>query len=183
MGLDLLVMRRGLDPAAATCAGALRELMHVDVAGVERAELWRFEVEPGPAPSPVAARLRAAACRAGRYVNLNRDVCDWQDGPRHYPAEAPRAGCAVDVWVCDGDGRDPVALAYFRARAVPELTDLRRGILWRLWLPGADPTAARAAAEEITVTRGRRHGLLMNPHAQTATILHVLRAPATKEDA
>jgi len=173
--LDLLVARRGIDPAAETCAAALRDLMHVAVAGVERGELWRFEI-PGADAAAAARRdrLRDAASRAGRYVNSNRDVALWLDGPAPYPDAAPAGGCAVDVWVCDGDGRDPVALAWFRAQGDPELADLRRGILWRLWLPTGDPVAARAQAEVIASSRDRHQGLLANPLAQTAVIWSVV---------
>lgn len=174
---DLLVERRGLDPAAETCWRALTELLEHPVAGVERAQLWRFHLSHLEPDAVAAARrdLEAAAARAGRYVNTNRDRMLWLDGPRPYPAAAPRDGWAVDVWVEDGDGADAEAQAYFR-RTTPRLEDLRRGILWRLWLGVDSRERALALADEITVTRGRRHGLLMNPHAQRATILAVAGA-------
>jgi hypothetical protein len=150
------------------------------VHGVERAELWRFDLAPGADVAAARARFEAAACRAGRYVNLNRDACSWPDGARPYPENAPRRGCAVDVWVRDGDGGDAAAFAYFRAEE-PCLVDLRRGTLWRLWLSEADRTAARERALEVAVARGRRHGLLANPHAQTAEVLHVVGGPDLEE--
>ena len=183
MKLDLWVSRRGIDPAAETCATALRDLLRADVAGVERGELWRFDFGTnGTAAAARCERLRAAACRAGRYVNTNRDTAWWLSEPRPYPAEAPRGGSAVDVWVRDGDGSDAVALAWFRDQGDPELTDLRRGILWRLWLPTGDPQAARSQAEAIATTRDRGRGLLANPHAQTAEIWAVVRDPMGGEE-
>ena len=167
-----------MDPSSETCWRALTELLDHPVAGVERGVLWRFDLpslEPG-AVAGVRRDLEAAAARAGRYVNLNRDRVLWLDGPRPYPATAPRHGWVVDVWVEDGDGADAEAQAYFR-RTAPHLEDLRRGILWRLWLAVDSQERALALADEITVTRGRRHGLLMNPHAQGAAILAVVGAP------
>jgi hypothetical protein len=180
--LEMVVSRRGVDPAAATCESALRELLRAPVAGVERGELWRFELlAPGADPGALRAELQGAACRAGRYVNLNRDECRWLDGPRPYPPDAPRHGCAVDVWVRDGDGRDAVALAWFRKQVDAAIHDLWRGVVWRLWLPTPDPDAARETALELAVARGRRHGLLANPHSQSAEVLHVVTGPVAGE--
>jgi phosphoribosylformylglycinamidine (FGAM) synthase PurS component len=180
--LDFVVARRGLDPAAESCETALRELLGVDLVALERAELWRFRVAAVDTAERAALeeRLRSAACRAGRYVNLNRDTCTWLAGPR--PWAGPAAGVsAVDVWVCDGDGRDPAALAWFRSQASPRVEDVRHGVLWRLVLPLADPDRARERALEIAETRARRQGLLANPNAQTAEVLHVVRASRTGE--
>jgi hypothetical protein len=173
--LDFLVTRRGVDPAAETAAMALTDLLATPVAGVERGELWRFTLAPGAQVAPARAALERAACRAGRYVNTNRDIWTWLDAPRPYPAAAPRGGTAVDIWVTDGDGRDPVAARDFGAE-VSDLRDVRRGILWRLWLP-VDAQAAADLAWSIAETRARRQGLLFNPHAQKAEILAVVAAP------
>jgi hypothetical protein len=180
--LDFVVARRGLDPAAETCEVALRELLGVEVAAVERAELWRFRA---PDTSPAASaelqdRLQRAACRAGRYVNLNRDTCDWLRGPRPYAGHAPAGGSAVDVWVRDATGRDRAALRWFRAQASPVVEDVWRGVLWRLYLPIADPKRAGERGLEIAVTRGRRQGLLANPNAQSAEVLHVVPGPEAR---
>ena len=179
MELDLEVARRGIDPAAETCAHALRDLLGIAVWGVERADLWRFDAGPLAEPdrARICERLAGAASRAGRYVNLNRDIARWQSGPRPYASDRPAGGTAVDVWVRDGDGADPVALRYFRAQAHAGLQQVWRGTLWRLYLPEPDPGVARTQALEIALTRDRRHGLLANPHAQTALVLHVVPGP------
>ena len=181
MWLDFLVWRRGLDPAAHTCEQALRGLLRLPVAGVERGELWRFDLTDGEDAAATREALERAACRAGRYVNLNRDACAWLEGARPYPSAAPVPGTAADVWVRDGDGRDPAALEFFRARGAPSLREVRRGVLWRLWLPDLDSGSARRRAESIAVTRSRRQGLLMNPHAQTAEVLHVVHSPVQED--
>lgn len=179
MELDFEVTRRGIDPTAETCAHALRDLLGVAVLGVERAELWRFETgscTPGERERR-CEQLAAAASRAGRYVNPNRDRARWLDGPRPYDPAMPGGGCAVDIWVRDGQGTDPAALQYFRSQVDPHLRQVWRGVLWRLYLEGGDEAAARERALEIAVTRGRREGLLANPHAQTAVVLHVVPGP------
>jgi hypothetical protein len=180
IALDLLVRRRGTDPAAETCSHALADLLDAPVAGVERGDLWRFELADLPAGSLDESReaIERAAARAGRYVNLNRDVCGWLRGPLPYPEAAPRGGTAVDLWVCDGEGRDEVALAYFRARCPAGLQDLRRGTWWRLWLRGGTPHEARERAWDLAFLRSREHGLLCNPHAQQAEILSVVHDPS-----
>ena len=182
MELYFVVTRRGLDAAAETCESALRDLLRVDVERVERGELWRFRIAAGNRSSgaELQERLQAAACRAGRYVNLNRDTCEWLERPRPY-AESAAGGCAVDVWVRDGTGQDPAALAWFRTQATPDVEDVWRGILWRLYLPIADPARARERGLEIAVTRARHQGLLANPHAQTVEVVHVVAGPPAGE--
>jgi hypothetical protein len=147
------------------------------VAGVERGELWRFTLPPGTDVAAARDAIARAAARAGRYVNTNRDAGTWLDSPRPYPQAAPRGGSAVDIWVTDGDGRDPVAQTYFARQPGVSIRDVRRGILWRLWLPVPRDQAhevAWAAAE----TRSRREGLLFNPQAQRAEILSIVSDPA-----
>ena len=181
MRLDFLVSRRGNDPSAETCEQALRHLLHLPVAGVERGELWRFDLADVEDAEACRGALERAACRGGRYVNSNRDVCIWLEGARPYPRAAPAAGAAIDIWVRDGDGSDRSALEYFRTEGTPSLSDVRRGVLWRLWLPDRDGASARRRAEAITLTRSRSEGLLMNPHSQTADVLHVVCGPESED--
>jgi hypothetical protein len=170
-----LVVRRGVDPEAETCWRALTELLAHPVAGVDRGILWSFDV-PAPLSASERLALEAAASRSGRYVNLNRDHASWVDGSRPYPLAAPARGWAVEVDIEDADGFEPEAEHYFRA-ALASLVAVRRGIRWRLWLEVEDAERALALAEEITFTRSRRHGLLMNPHAQRAAILPAVGGP------
>lgn len=171
MSLDFLVQRAGGDPTAETSLHALRDLMRLPVRGVEAGTLWRFSVRP--AGDSVHAELERAACRAGRYVNLNRDVYRWMQPE----AKSVERGCLVDVWVLDGDGRDAVALSYFRAQVGSRVTDVRRGAFYRLHVEESEPSAARRLVEDLAVTRTRTHGLLANPNSQRVEILG-LRAHA-----
>jgi hypothetical protein len=171
--LDYLVVRRGTDPAAETAAMALRDLLHLPIAGVERGELWRFELAPDARLAPAREAIERAAARAGRYLNSNRDTGIWLEGPRPYPRAAPRGGTAVDLWVRNGDGRDAAALRYFERQPDAAVRGLRRGVLWRLWVQ-APADRAEEIAWNAAETRSRSQGLLFNPHAQTGEILAVV---------
>lgn len=177
--LDYLVARRGTDPAAETAAMALQDLLHLPIAGVERGELWRFELAPEAEIASAKTAIERAAARAGRYVNTNRDAGSWLEAPRPYPALAPRGGTAVDLWVRTGDGRDPSALRYFEREGSAAVRDLRRGILWRLWV-AAGATQAAEIAWQAAETRARSLGLLFNPHVQNGEILAVVTAEGEK---
>ena len=172
MRLELLVRRKGTDPTAETCLHALQALMALDVTDLEHGTLWRFDVDGDTGPARLKDAIARAACRAGRYVNTNRDTYAWLD---ELPAAAMArpALTATDLWICLGDGRDPVAQAYFAAQTGARLRQVRCGMLYRLWMPQRDAAAAREFAFEVAVTRTRRHGLLMNPHAQTLEVLRV----------
>jgi hypothetical protein len=170
MQLDFLVMRKGLDPTAETSLHALRDLMGEDVVDVEHGTLWRIDLQPAVDVGEVKQAFARAACRAGRYVNLNRDDYCWLDEPQPgRPGE--RGGCSVDLWICDGDGQDDVARAYFETQLQQGLERLRRGTLYRLWLPLQDPEEARRKGRELAWTCSRSQGLLMNPHSQILEIL------------
>jgi hypothetical protein len=171
MQLDFFVRRKGLDPTAETSLHALRDLMGEDVRAVEHGMLWRFEVESGADGAILKPAIARAASRAGRYVNLNRDETSWLDETE--TAHGPAGSWGVDLWIRDGSGEDEVARAYFQAQIRQDLRRLRRGPLYRLWLPLADAEAARRKAEQLATTRNRRQGLLMNPHAQSLEILGV----------
>jgi len=172
MHLDFLVMRKGLDPTAETTLHARRDLMGQDVTAVEHGILWRFDVETAEPDAALRQAIARAASRAGRYVNLNRDETSWLDAASQ--AQAGPDGCwGVDLWIHDGDGQDDVARSYFQGQIGRGLRRVRRGALYRLWLPRADAAAARRQAEQLARTRNRGEGLLMNPHSQNLEILGV----------
>lgn len=174
MVLDFFVLRKGLDPTAETSLHALRDLMGQDVRAVEHGMLWRFDVESDGNDAALKREIARAASRAGRYVNLNRDETCWLD-ERAGSHSGPAGTWGVDLWICDGDGKDDVARAYFQGQIRRSLRGVRRGPLYRLWLPEPDADAARRTAEKLARTRSRGEGLLMNPHAQSLEVLGVRR--------
>ena len=167
--LDLLVRRKGTDPVAETCAYALGTLMRLPIDAVETGDLWRFECTDAADMAP--DRLVQAACRAGRYVNTNRDRAAWVDWA--HPGQAAAAGCTVDLWVRGLGGPDGVALRYFRTQGCSWLDRVEHGRWYRLWTRARDRAEARTLATEIALTRSRQHGLLLNPHMQQFEILAV----------
>ena len=171
--LDLLVRRKGVDPAAETCLHALKVLMQAAVDRVECGTLWRFDFESDVKPEAergLKHDLLRAACRAGRYLNPNRDAGVWRD---ELPPP-PGPGCVALLWILDGDGDDPAGRAYFSQQSGARLRDLRRGTFYRLWIPGRDVDAAARLAQEVAVSRTRRQGLLANPHSQTVELLELV---------
>lgn len=172
MQLDFLVKRKGLDPTAETSLHALRDLMGQDVRAVEHGTLWRFDVEGEARGHDLKREIARAACRAGRYVNANRDVFFWLDEASLEAARDPGTW-GIDLWICDGDGRDDVARVYFETQLRRDVRRLRRGMLYRLWIPASDAATARQRAEGLARTRSRHEGLLMNPHSQSLEILTV----------
>ncbi len=172
MRLEFLVRRKGIDTTAETTLHALRALMGLAVDAVEHGTLWRFEIASENDILRLKDALARAACRAGRYVNLNRDAHAWLDDASAQARVAP-GQCATDLWICDGDGSDPAAAEYFAKQLGKPLQQVRRGTLVRLWTQHADAASAREAALQVAVTRTRRRGLLMNPHAQSVEVLRV----------
>jgi hypothetical protein len=175
MNFALRVQRQGIDPTAESSLHALRDLMRLPVLAVEHAALWQIDV--GHAPDLAAARraLEKAACRAGRYVNINRDAMIWDADDSTRPA--PQAGCAVDVWVTQGDGRDARALQWFRQYSGVDCHLVRRGRWFRVHVHVADPEQAQRCVEDLATSRTRHAGLLANPHSDSVAILRVRRNP------
>jgi len=180
MRLEFLVRRKGIDATAETCLEALQGLMGLAVERVEHGKLWRFELEGDGERAQRKEEIARAACRAGRYVNTNRDVYAWLDESAA-AAVVPPGHSATDLWIREGEGNDPVAQAYFAAKLGARLLHLQHGTLYRLWAPLADPAAARAFALEVAVSKSRRQGLLMNPHSQTLEVLRVWRHESREE--
>lgn len=175
MRLDFLIQRRGVDPTAESALHALRDLMHAPIEAVDHGTLWRFEVGADVEAPRLQAELERAACRAGRYVNTNRDTWAWLDSHAAEP-QAAREGCSVALWITEGDGRDAVARRYFESRVSATLSAVQRGTFYRLWTRERDAVRARALVTEVAVTRTRTHGLLVNPHTERLEILAVTPA-------
>ena len=174
MQLDFLIRRRGLDPAAETALHALRDLMHAPIVAAERGTLWRFECDATGDVPRLQHQLERAACRAGRYVNTNRDRCHWLEAQTRFGAHDVE-GSTVSLWVTHGDGGDDVGRDYFENAVGSRLRSVRRGVFWALTTPEPDPQRARELVLDLAVTRTRRRGLLLNPHLEQLAVLSVIR--------
>jgi hypothetical protein len=171
MNVDLRVMRQGIDPTAESSLHALRDIMGLPVLAVEHGELLRFTLD-GDVPQPALRQaLAAAACQAGRYVNLNRDVILWDAAES--TQTPPGEGSHVDVWVVQKSGADRRALQWFRQHSELPLQSVQRGRWYRIHVTTSDLREARRLVEDLAASRTRRSGLLSNPHAEDICILGV----------
>lgn len=171
MMFELRVQRQGIDPTAESSLHALRDLMQLPVLAVEHGELLQFDVQGDIDTSLARAAIEKAASRAGRYVNLNRDAVIWEVNDSTRPT--PTQGCAVDVWVRQGDGHDARALLWFRQYTGIDCRAVRRGRWYRVHVQTADPQEAQRWVEDLATSRTRKVGLLANPHTENVDILRV----------
>ncbi|TFG86027.1 MAG: hypothetical protein E4H17_04515 [Gemmatimonadales bacterium] len=178
----LLTSHKGVDLHAATALRVMRERLDGGEAleGLYRCEMHTFITdESGLTMEQLLA--------AGRYYNPNKHHFGHFEGPlvpelfaperarfRALPAEwpgrvqdtdlelpaeelydvllgglAPRDCCAVDV----------------AAFSLGQNGPLVSGVLWRLMLH-TDPNTAADLGDRLAVTRGRKQGLLINPHME-----------------
>jgi len=171
MTLDLRIMRQGTDPTAESSLHALRDIMGLPVLAVEHGELLRFAFSADVDVVQARQVLERAACRAGRYVNVNRDAVLWDDAAS--TQVAPEAGYRVDLWVRQRGGGDARALQWFRQHTELPVSSVERGRWYRIHVTAPDAAEARRRVEELAVSRARRNGLLANPHAEAIVVLRV----------
>ena len=95
--------------------------------------------------------------RDGKLVVVSKDIT------RYCAADniSPTLQAALDDW------------ANIAPRLEAPLRTVQRGTFYRLWTAESDPAALEATAVQVAVSRTRRQGLLMNPHAQTLEVLRV----------
>jgi len=171
MTFELRIQRQGIDPTAESSLHALRDIMQLPVIAVEHGELLQIDVAGSVDSAATRQALEKAASRAGRYVNLNRDAMLWDVEDSTRPA--PHSGCAVDLWVRQGDGGEARALQWFRQHSGVECQAVRRGRWYRVHVQTADPQEAKRCVAELANSRSRRVGLLANPHTESVDILRV----------
>ena len=171
MKYELRVQRQGMDPTAESSLHALRDIMGAPVIAVEHGELWRFVIEDTASELQVRDAIENAASRAGRYVNLNRDVMLWE--ARESTQVGPDHGYHVDLWVRQAQGDDARALQWFRRHTGLSIEQVQRGRWYRVHVDAADLLEARSCVEELATSRSRSSGLLANPHIETVEVLIV----------
>ncbi len=137
------------DNEARTALATLRRL-GIEAAGLERADLYRCEVESEAAADELVETLRGLE----PVFNPNKHALRLR-------AAAPQPG---ELWVEEAEAADaPQATAPVRiaGRALPGVLRLTRAVAWRL-LDGAGAAAERSIVE-------RASELLCNPAFQKAT--------------
>lgn len=171
MKYELRVQRQGVDPTAESSRHAMRDIMGAPVLAVEHGELWQFVVEGSASKRQVRDAIENAASRAGRYVNLNRDVMLWEEDES--TQSSPDHGCHVDVWVRQAQGDDARALQWFRRHTGLVIEQMRRGRWYRVHVDIKDPLEAQRCVEALATSHSRSSGLLANPHSEKVDILRV----------
>jgi len=131
---------------------------------LEREDLWLFEIDAEDS-ARAAGRVGEWARRCTALVNPNKHQYDI-DAPTAWPPSG-----AVRILVRDREDLRARSMAGFLKTSfgAKDLVSLSFGILWTV-IPGPGGGAGGSLAEEMTVVRSQRRGLLANPHSQTYEI-------------
>ncbi len=181
--IELLVALKTKDTVALTAKDTLqRDMGYGDrLESMSREDYWAVTV--GERSEDEAVRLAdELATQTKIFVNPNkhayRTAVRGKTDPAAAGFPAPGGGArdAYQVRVLVEYREDEKALLVRETlrstlgygRMVEEVA---RGTLWTLSIRAGDEAAARDMAEEISVTRGIRQGLLVNPHSQTYRVL------------
>lgn len=170
--IQLLVLRRSLDPVAWTALHALLELeLPARPRALGRADLWEFALSPDLGEE----ELREWAVSANWFANPSRDLVRWRSrsgDPTALSRAAVRADGGVGVpgngaylavtWI---DALEAPAHQKAAARHLGGEIAVRRGHIWWLGVEGSAAAACLAAA-----CGDGGGGLLMNPHSQWSRI-------------
>jgi len=111
-------------------------------------------------PLPTYAKLADLLHRSTQFYNPHKEVCTVRMRGGALPATDDSTWVAL---VTDRDGGRREAAERWWLHETGEVVEVREGIAWVL---SFDQPVDEADAEELTVLRDRRHGLLCNPHAQ-----------------
>jgi hypothetical protein len=127
--------------------------------GLERLRRVRLVELTGPLPP--RERLEALLHGSTQFYNPHKERCTvrltGQDPP-------PLATGERAVLVFEREGiRRPAAERWWR-HETGEVVEVAEGTVWALTFEGSDASAG--AIEDLSRVRGRRHGLLSNPHSQ-----------------
>ena len=111
-----------------------------------------MSVRPSLGSSCGPPAVRDAACRAGRYVNLNRDGCEWVAGARPAdPVDTPGRLCGRHLGPRRRGPRPGRARLFSGAGRAPRCAICSAASRWRLHLP----TRGLEVADEIWRERSR----------------------------
>jgi hypothetical protein len=150
---------RSADPEAVSAVAVARA--HLP-AGRSLAALRRLRLFELSGPLPIRAGIEKLLQASIQFYNPHKERCVVRVSPTDAP---PVAADEPVVLVYErGEERREGAERWWRhetGRAI----EVREGVVWVLGF-GAGVTNPAAEAEELTVLRDRRHGLLCNPHAQ-----------------
>jgi phosphoribosylformylglycinamidine (FGAM) synthase PurS component len=167
--VELYVELKIPDVTALTAAGTLRRRLGYDgvLTELNRGDYYRISLDVDTQEEALELATEMAE-NTNIFVNPNKHRYTVFAG-RHNAVTVPEAGeTAVNVLVLDPAGGSGSAIADAlrdRLGYGETVREVVAGTLWTIVLQ-ADDEEARRAAEEITVTKSRTEGLLMNPHYQ-----------------
>lgn len=147
---------RADDPEAVSALGVARA--HLPV-GERLARLRRMRLVEITGALPGREQIESLLHHSTQFYNPHKERCVVRvsaDDP------APLESAERAVLVVEREGaRRPAAERWWR-HETGEAVEVREGTAWAVKLDGA----READLEDLTLVRGRRHGLLCNPHSQ-----------------
>jgi len=152
----------GDDPEAVSALAVMRERLP-EARGL--AELRRRRVVELRGALPASGEVGRLLAESTQFYNPHKERCTVR-GAARTRAPLGDAQAAVLVWERGGERR-PTAERWWR-HATGRSIEVVEGVAWLLTFDGDED--ARAHAESIARLRGRRHGLLCNPHAQAMAV-------------
>jgi len=144
------------------------------LARIAREQLLTFEPEPGGKAETFERALGEAVRQSNFFVNPNKERHRFLTSAERGESWAPPDGAWGILSRVREDTRDDGLKArLLREHPMPGLGAIRRAKVWWIWSRGSDGTPAtsyfRATLGEL---QDQKHGLLVNPHAETAMLLH-----------
>jgi len=150
---------RSADPEAVSALAVARA--HLP-AGRSLTSLRRLRLFELSGPLPLRAGIEKLLQGSIQFYNPHKERCAVRANEADPPPVA--AGEQVVLVYERGEERRGAAERWWRHQTGRAI-EVREGVAWVLGL-APDVTDPAALAEELTVLRDRRHGLLCNPHAQ-----------------
>ena len=150
------------DPEAISALAVARERLP---AGRALEGLRRMRIFELSGALPERASLGELVHRSIQFYNPAKERCTLRLDPLE---AAPLAADEIGVLVLERGGERRAAAERWWRHETGESAEIREGIAWVMRL--ANRSQAERAAEDLTILRGREHGLLCNPHWQQARI-------------
>jgi len=172
--VNILVTLKIFDNVAASALYALRDRLRCEqIQSLDRSDYWSIQLYDLDEKTAVE-RIEQVVSRTALFANPNKHRWSIHSNASLVDLlPEKREGSVAAILVEDEDDAGAAELreTLIQRGDLGKRIEVLHGIWWVLHLGNLCPEAARTIAEEIAVTRGRRQGLLCNPHYQRATVL------------
>ena len=145
------------DPEAFSALDVARQQL---AAGRHLKRLRRIRLVELDGRLPARERLESLLHGSTQFYNPHKERCVVRLGADEPP---PLADDEQVVLVFERDGTRRAAAERWWQHETGEAVAVREGTAWAL---AFDPSPEPDAVDDLTLVRGRRHGLLCNPHSQ-----------------